>query len=223
MRIRCGDQWEITRHWKYQMISSSPLPLLTWIQITLPKLFLFSSWGWGVDWVTEIVTELSVMLWPWSCVPSDCAALSVLVGAQIPKHWSLSPSEAGEAAHSGPGWQRLAADTHTDTGQGCSHLGGPRPHPVVTLSLLWWDRETTLSVGQCQTEASKYSYSVMPTVDLWLQSFSLSLILSLIRSHGTTMTIDNNRRTCNTWPQRKRALFTYVFLRMKSMTSISFE
>ena len=211
------------------MVSSSPLPLLTWIQITLPKLFLFSSWGWGVDWVTENVTVLSLsVLWSWSCVPSDCAALSVLVGAQIPKHWSLSPSEAGEAAHSGPGWQRLAADTHTDTGQGCSHLGGPRPHPVVTLSLLWWDslspdRETTLSVGQCQTEASKYSYSVMPTVDLWLQSFSLSLILSLIRSHGTTMTIDNNRRTCNTWPQRKRALFTYVFLRMKSMTSISFE
>ena len=213
------------------MVSSSPLPLSTWIQIALPKLSLFSSWGWGVDWVTEIVTVLShsesvmtlVMCSQWLC-----CSLSVLVGAQIPKHWSLSPSEAGEAAQCCPGWQRLAADTHTDTGQGCSHLGGPRPHPVVTLSLLWWDslspdRETTLTVGQCQTEASKYSYSVMPTVDLWLQSFSLSLILSLIRSHGTTMTIDNNRRTCNTWPQRKRALFTYVFLRMKSMTSISFE
>ena len=100
----------------------------------------------------------------------------------------------------------LTANTLT-LGQGC-HLGGPRPHPVVTLPLLWWDggqsqsldRVTVeSSIVECQTSSSNIPLKLLSRYCYLSHCpWFVDCVNSLISWHRhNTMTTVRGRVTCD--------------------------
>ena len=153
------------------------------------------------------------------CSQCLCQALSlspVLVGAQIPKHWSLELSEAAEAAHSGgPGWQRLGCWQHTDTGPGVSL--GWREGPSLTQ---WspshcydgtWDSKAWI---ESLTDGSLYLFNIYQgkagkilNSNCWFVNcylFHCPWFSHFSDLMAPSQNPDNNQRTSSMWLQRKR-------------------